>query len=102
MDDHCEAYNDARWQAIEKEIELRMQSNQMAIDKAENTMNWRLEGMNEFRATLTDQSKAFVTRTEFNALRDAHDSEMKGLSRQLYIIVGTLTAAQFLLQFFLR
>lgn len=41
-----------------------------AIEKAENTMNSRLEGMNEFRASLRDQAATFVPRALYDVLLD--------------------------------
>lgn len=45
-------------------VDLRFLENQRAIDKAERTMNSRLESMNEFRDTLKDQASKFITREE--------------------------------------
>jgi hypothetical protein len=49
-------------------VDLRFADFQRAVDKAENTMNERLAGMNEFRDTLRDQAGKFVTRDELDLI----------------------------------
>jgi hypothetical protein len=50
--------------SLKEYVDLRFTANQQAIEKAERTMNTRLEGMNEFRDTLKDQASRFLTREE--------------------------------------
>lgn len=45
-----------------------------AIDKAEMSMNKRLDGMNEFRDALKDQSSRMATRAEVEALNATVES----------------------------
>ncbi len=54
--------------ALEREIKLRAEQNDEALRKATNSMEKRLDGMNEFRATLKDQAGTFVTRSEMLTL----------------------------------
>ena len=53
---------------LEQKMELTFKLNQSAIDKAESSMNDRLESMNEFRDTLRDQNKTFITKSEHEYL----------------------------------
>jgi len=53
---------------LEQKMELTFKLNQSAIDKAESSMNARLESMNEFRDTLRDQNKTFITKSEHEYL----------------------------------
>lgn len=50
--------------ALKDYVDTRIESLCKAIDKAEETLNARLAGMNEFRETLRDQAGKFVTRDE--------------------------------------
>jgi hypothetical protein len=50
--------------SLKEYVDLRFAENQRSIEKAERTMNSRLEGMNEFRETLRDQASRFLTREE--------------------------------------
>ena len=53
---------------LDQKMELTFKLNQSAIDKAESSMNARLESMNEFRDTLRDQNKTFITKSEHEYL----------------------------------
>jgi hypothetical protein len=56
-----EKHLESRLDGIVALIEARFTSIQRAVDKAEQAMNDRLEGMNEFRDTLRDQAAKFAT-----------------------------------------
>ena len=60
-------------------IDIRFDALQIAIEKAERTMNTRLEGMNEFRETLKDQSARFVTRDELSAMLGPIGLDLRGV-----------------------
>jgi hypothetical protein len=49
------------------------------VTKAEIATERRFEGVNEFRATLSDQAAQFVTRREFESLRVAGTERMDEL-----------------------
>ena len=48
--------------SVRRELESANNSAKEAVTKAETATEKRLEGMNEFRATLTDQTKSFIPR----------------------------------------
>lgn len=52
------------WVSLRDYVDKQFELNAVALDKAERTMNARLEGMNEFRETLKDQASRFVTRDQ--------------------------------------
>jgi hypothetical protein len=54
-----------------------------AVDTAKESMEKRLDGMNEFRDTLKDQASRFVTRTELLAA-------VVGISTVVSIVVSIL------------
>jgi light-regulated signal transduction histidine kinase (bacteriophytochrome) len=60
--------------ALEKHLNLHIDYQRQAVDKAQHELRERLSGMNEFRETLKDQASQFVTRqelsTRLNSLQD--------------------------------
>ena len=61
---------DERFKAMEKSTDAAFQSSQRAIDKADEATEKRFEGVNEFRAALSDQATRFVTNETLTALGD--------------------------------
>ena len=59
-----------------------------AILKAEVAVEKRFESVNEFRQTLSDQTKSFISRVEFDALRDTNAARITDLSSRLDKIEG--------------
>ena len=55
---------DYRMSALSTSIDERFTAMIRAVDKAEASMNARLEGMNEFRDQLKDQTGTFATRAQ--------------------------------------
>ena len=69
---HSEAHNrehlaHERIHAVEK----------VQVDKAEDQMNKRLEGMNEFRSALQDQSARMITREVFEAYQKEREARLQ-------------------------
>lgn len=60
-------------------VALRFLENQRAISKAEDSMTTRLEGMNEFREQLREQSTKFALREEVNRRFDEVVEDIKNL-----------------------
>jgi len=50
-------------------VDQRLVDMQRAVDKAEQTINTRLEGMNEFRAAMKDQQAQMATKEDLANLR---------------------------------
>lgn len=57
-------HTDQRFIDHDKLAETRFQAIERATELAAGTMNARLESMNEFRATIADQSRTYITRSE--------------------------------------
>lgn len=53
---------DHRFQSLEAQIDRRFHANDKTLTAAEDGLNYRLEGMNQFRAQLSDQVSTFATR----------------------------------------
>jgi len=63
-------YFDGRLLELDKRIEQQHVSTQRALDKAEQALGRRLDGMNEFRDALRDQSNQMATREQLDRVRD--------------------------------
>ncbi len=61
-------YFEARLEALDRHYAHHLALNNTALEKAEHTMNARLQGMNEFRDALKDQASRMATRTELQTL----------------------------------
>ena len=57
-----------RYEAMQAQVEAAFESSQRAIDKADEATEKRFEGVNEFRAALSDQATRFVTNDQLTAL----------------------------------
>lgn len=57
----AEKLSDQRFQAMKEQVAAAFESSQRAIDKADEATEKRFEGVNEFRAALSDQATRFVT-----------------------------------------
>jgi hypothetical protein len=71
----------------EKSVTL-LASSDKAISKAEVATEKRFESVNEFRQTLSDQTKSFISKVEFEALRDTTGAQIAGMSSRLDKIEG--------------
>ena len=71
-----QAYLESQIAAEHRLIEQRFALVEKAVQKAEEAMQLRLEGMNEWRASLSDLSDTFIR-------RDALAPELAGLKEQM-------------------
>ena len=69
-------------------IDYRFTAVQSALDKSEEAIGKRLDGMNEFRATLKDQAGTFVTRDELTLLLKPVKADLKLLCKAADIASG--------------
>lgn len=69
--------------AVEKSASAALASSAMANEKAENAMEKRFEGVNEFRGAMGDQASRFITRSEVDQRMAASDKETAGLGSRL-------------------
>ena len=65
-----ERRSELRFEAMKEQIDAAFKSSQLAIDKADTATEKRFEGVNEFRAALSDQATRFVTSETLYALGD--------------------------------
>ncbi len=71
---------------------VQLASAQTALDKAENALTKRLEGMNEFRDTLKDQAGRFVTMEVLDAKLANLQAQLKTLDNYRANMEGRLWA----------
>jgi hypothetical protein len=73
----------------DKRMEQKFDSMEKAVTKAEVAHEKRLEAMNEFRGQLSDQTKTFVPRTEFDIVAKKVEKmeNMKQGSSQAWVIL---------------
>lgn len=95
-------YVDARLDAMDRAIVLQFRASEIAVAKSDEAITFRLNSLNEFRQTLSDQNKNYATRIEVNALLSAYDTEIKALARQVYLLVGVIVVVQMLFQYLVR
>ncbi len=67
-----------------------------AVDKAERLMNTRLEGMNEFRDQLKDQTATFVTLDVFEVRLNSIESKLIDLQVILWKGLGAISVVIFI------
>jgi len=84
---------------IDHERELRendAKASAKALQTATETLEKRLEGMNEFRAQLTEQGRDFIARTEYDAKHEALLNRLQVLERQSERQQGAIATWRFL------
>ena len=67
-------YVDLRFEQIEKNTKMALESVDRSTDKAVQQLDKRLEGMNEFRQQLNDQTRNFITKSEHENLVEKIDA----------------------------
>jgi gas vesicle protein len=72
----AERRSDARFDAMKDMVETAFETAKEAISKAETATDRRLEGMNEFRDTLSDQASHFVTKDALESLVDKLETQI--------------------------
>src|ERR1700677_1362132 len=69
--------------AVEKSAANALAASAAATQKAENAMEKRFEGVNEFRGAMGDQASRFITREEVQQRMSASDKETAGVVSRL-------------------
>ena len=92
-------YVDKRLEILDKHIAKTERDNEIAIEKADKVLSYRLQGMNEWRASLQDMTSQYITRNEYSSKIEAHEAQLASLARTVYTLAGALAALQVVLQF---
>jgi hypothetical protein len=80
-----------------REIKTRLDYVERGIEKTELALNKRLEGMNEFREALKDQSSKFITRQEMEDKLQVLCVKLEALQRLMNIGIGIFIMLQIIL-----
>lgn len=94
-----------RFEAQTKAIDAALLAAKEAVTKAETATEKRFESVNEFRQTLSDQAGTFVSRIEFNSLKERMDrgeGKSSGLSAAWGYLIGLAGAAAAIVSFLLK
>jgi hypothetical protein len=78
-----EQRSQVRYANLESKVQAAFDSSQTAIQKAETATEKRFEGVNEFRAALSDQAAHFVTREAMAAMADKFDTQISQYRKDL-------------------
>jgi hypothetical protein len=87
------------WVSLRRYVDMRFKGVEDKTELAREAMEKRLDGMNEFRDTLSDQASRFVPRTEYNDLKDTVEgltesrAELRGKASQNSVIAAYVIAA---------
>ena len=79
---------DARFESVTQTTNSALASADKANLKAENAIEKRFEGVNEFRAALSDQTHNFLTRKEFDAKWENVEKNRKDNTTLFMAMVG--------------
>lgn len=72
-------YVEKRFEAADKAVNAALAAQKEAVTKAENSMEKRFEGVNEFRATLADQQRTLMPRAEAELRLEGMGERIKSL-----------------------
>jgi predicted transcriptional regulator len=72
-------YLEKRLDEMSCRIKQRFEEVDANVAKAEQQLNHRLEGMNEFRESLRDQSSRFMTRMEYEYAHKGLDEKVRAM-----------------------
>jgi hypothetical protein len=73
----AEQRSDQRFDAMKEMVDTAFQTAQTAINKAEEATEKRFEGVNEFRAALSDQALQFVQKQTLTALTQKLEAQIE-------------------------
>lgn len=83
-------------------VNLRVDYGEKSVTKASESMEKRLDSMNEFRSTLKDQAATFISREIFDAKIALQQTEIDSLKKIVYIAIGMSVIVEIVLRFVLK
>ena len=72
-----------RIKALKEAVEFSQAVAEKAVTKAEVSTEKRFEAINDFRMLVADQTKGFISRGEFEALRDGGSERLRDLAARV-------------------
>lgn len=82
MDERDRLYSE-RHNSLEKAVGLALNTSDKAVAKAETAIEKRLDGVNEFRATLADQQRLLMPRAEVEVIVNSLNERIATLKERL-------------------
>jgi uncharacterized coiled-coil protein SlyX len=79
-----------KYAVIEERIANHVTGTKENVEKAEQRMDKRLDSMNEFRDTLKDQAKEFVTLAYLNVVIEKLNTKLESQQKFIYLLSGGL------------
>lgn len=95
-------YFDGKFQDLEDKMNLQFKLNQTALDKSETSTNLRLENMNEFRESLNDQTKTYLTRNEYELKHENLEQKLSAIQKIVWMGLGALAVLELLLEYIFK
>ncbi len=89
-----EIMDEQRHHSQAQAIEASRSASQMAIDKAENAMERRFDSINEFREQLSDQTRTYMPRAEYEAKHSAINARIDSIDSRLTLAEGRSSGIQ--------
>jgi hypothetical protein len=96
-------YFELNFSALQRDVDTNLKWIDNSTRTAMEQLNKRLEGMNEFRAVLSDQATKFMTRTEYSSAHKALEQEIQslrefrakldGLAKQSHVTIAFVIAS---------
>jgi len=86
--DEKDKRDNQRFEAQSQAIKDALQAAKEAVVKAETATEKRFESVNEFRKTLSDQSGTFITRAEFDQIKDATNEKLGVITKRADLLEG--------------
>ena len=90
-------YVDLQIESVRRDMMMSERNQEIALNKAATATDYRLENMNEFRASLRDQTASYMTRNEYEGKHYSLQQEIKSLQRIVYMGLGGVVVLQFIL-----
>jgi uncharacterized coiled-coil protein SlyX len=91
-----------RLAVVEREHDLQVISAEKALNKAEHSMSTRLDGMNEFRNQLKDQTATFITNNVFDARYRALEIKIEAIQKIVWGAMAIISLLTFAVPLFLK
>lgn len=86
-------YLDARVDALSVSIDRRFHAHQDGLDKADTALNYRLEGMNEFRAQILTERAEFAHKEDIHSMTERMNERMERIEEVQNANKGIRSAA---------
>ena len=88
-------YLEAQIKWLDRHFDNKVVALDRAVEKAEQQLNKRLEGMNEFRDTLKDQAGQLATKEQLSLLKDILEERLRSLETSRARIIGIAIGMSF-------